>query len=120
VSRLVLDGDREISMLCPRWWHFGRHFSITNLDGIGRCTALVDLDLNSMVEPCGLAPLAGLTGLRRLTVDAADRHRNLDTVAALPALAELKFWNLARAEADEAVSSVIGASGARGVPVHAV
>ncbi len=120
VTRLCLDGDREIYTLYPDFWYLDGPFSITNLDGIGHCTALTELDLNSMVEPCSLAPLAGLNRLRRLTVNGVDRHRDLDTIVSLPALTELGFWNLASVEASEAWLSVIGALRARGVSVHAV
>ncbi|MFE6923930.1 DUF6892 domain-containing protein [Nocardia sp. NPDC057663] len=75
VTNLCLDGDREVYQLHPGWWHFGRHFSITNLDGIAYCEALEDLDLNSMVEATSLAPLAGLTRLQHLRLDAGIQRR---------------------------------------------
>jgi hypothetical protein len=119
MTRLRLDGDREIYMLYPGD-QFRGHFAISSLDGIGHCTTLVDLDLNSMVDPCSLAPLAGLTGLRRLTVDGIDQHRDLDAIITLPALTDLRFWNIARAENSEAWPGVISALRARGVSVQPV
>ncbi|MGV9822601.1 DUF6892 domain-containing protein [Nocardia xishanensis] len=118
VADLCLDGDREIYTLYPGWWHFGRHFSIASLDGIGQCTGLVDLDLNSMVEACSLAPLAGLTGLRHLRVDAAQRYSGLDVIVTLPALTELVVVNNAMAEGNEEWLDVMSALRARGVSVH--
>ncbi|WP_435593385.1 DUF6892 domain-containing protein [Nocardia sp. bgisy118] len=118
VENLCLDGDREIYTLYPGWWHFGRHFSITSLDGIGRCTALVDLDLNSMVEACSLAPLAGLTRLRRLGVDAVQQYSDIDVVLGLPALTELVVFNKAISEDKGEWIDVMSALRARGVAVH--
>ncbi|GAA3284597.1 hypothetical protein Dvina_18795 [Dactylosporangium vinaceum] len=105
-------------MLYPGWWHFGGHFSIADLDGLGHCTALTDLNLNSMVAPCSLAPLATLTSLRRLVVDAIDDHRDLETLTNLPALTELEIVNFARTNDHERWPGIIGELRAHGVSVH--
>lgn len=118
VTNLCLDGDREIYQLYPGWWHFGRHFSITSLDGIGQCTELIHLDLNSIVEACSLAPLAPLTRFRNLRVDALDQHCDLDAIVALPALRELVLVNKTIADADDEWSRVMSALRARGVSVR--
>ncbi|MEV0299364.1 hypothetical protein [Nocardia sp. NPDC050710] len=118
VTDLCLDGDREVYQLYPGWWHFGRHFSITNLDGIAYCEALEDLDLNSMVEATSLAPLAGLTRLQRLGLDAGIQNRDVGVIAALPALTELVIFNGAKAQDNEEWRSIVSALRVRGVAVH--
>ncbi|MDI2129090.1 DUF6892 domain-containing protein [Yinghuangia seranimata] len=118
VDDLCLDGDREVYTLSPDWWEFGRHFAITSLDGIGRCTGLVELDLNVLVDPCSLAPLAELGALRNLRVDAVTAYADLDVLAALPSLAELSVVNMATAEGSEDWRRVMGALRARGISVR--
>lgn len=119
VADLRLDGDREIYTLYPGWWHFGDHFTIASLDGIGHCAALTDLDLGQgMAERCSLTPLAELPGLDRLSLCALGRHRDLDVLSSLPALTELTVFNVATAEEREAWGDVIGRLRARGVTVH--
>ena len=71
-------------------------------------------------NPCSLSPLTELTGLRSLTIEASDHYWDVDAVAAIPALTELRFWDIARAEQDETWRGVIDALRARGVSVHAV
>ncbi|MFD6827003.1 DUF6892 domain-containing protein [Streptomyces sp. NPDC060085] len=118
MTRLRLDGDREIYTLYPGWWHFGGHFRITSLDGIDHCTALVDLDLNSMVEPCSLSPLATLTSLRYLQVDSLHKYWDLDALESLPALAEIVIVNKFSSEGNAKWSCLLARLKARGISVR--
>ncbi|MFE4924303.1 DUF6892 domain-containing protein [Streptomyces sp. NPDC056661] len=119
VTYLCLDGDREVYQLYPHWWHFGGHFTITNLDGIEYCRAVTRLFLGQgIVEGCSLAPLAELTELRYISLCALGKYRDVEALIALPALAELQVVNTAPGQGRDPWSSVLEHLRARGVAVH--
>lgn len=119
-QELTLDGDRAVYQLVPEWWNQGGHFKITDLTGIDNCAALERLDLGQgMFTACSLAPLAGLPRLNRLTMCAADLHRDLNVLPMLPALTSLEVANVAHAQGQrDEWHAVLDALRARGVSVE--
>lgn len=118
VDHLCLDGDREVYTVHPGWWHFGDHFTMTSLDGIGHCAALTHLDLGQgMFDGCSLAPLTGLPALRRLRLCALDGYTDIDTLHTLASLRQLDIANAGTGRTAPVWAPVLGALRARGVTV---
>ncbi|GAB3839643.1 DUF6892 domain-containing protein [Dactylosporangium cerinum] len=118
VTHLCLDGDREVYTVFPGWWHFGNHFDIAALDGIGMCPAVTDLTLGQgMFSDCSLAPLTGLPDLRHLRMCALDRWVDVDALPAIASLRTLDVANLGSARDAGAWRPVLAALRGNGVTV---
>jgi hypothetical protein len=110
VEELIFDGGNEIYPYAfPFWDGETDEFDIRSLEGIGQLANLRSIHVISLLADADLAPLAGLTQLKQLSLDHGP-YQNGQALLELPSLKSLSCGKAAFAD-----PALIEALRARGV-----